>query len=260
MHPTVLKIINTVSYAAMLLVNYLSISLPFNGRSAANVSELYANLFVPAGFVFPIVWSLIYLALGLWLVMQWIFKDSEDTMIEKVGLWFMVSCLLNIVWLFAWHWFYMEVATIVIISLMAALIKINLSIRSLELSRLQHFIVGLPFGIYQGWISIATIAMIAALFVHYGLSAVMDAELWTIIMSLAGTSIAIWMMFDHKNVLHGVVVAFALFGIWWKQNSRVDSVANTAMVLTVVLLILSVWATLRIMRGEPDEAEKVKKR
>lgn len=61
---------NTLGFAAVLAVNYLANSLPLNGKNTGELSDLYPNLFVPAGLTFAI-WGVIYtwlLALVVWQV------------------------------------------------------------------------------------------------------------------------------------------------------------------------------------------------
>jgi tryptophan-rich sensory protein len=242
---------NILAYIAMIVTNYLSISLPLNGQTTQAVSALYPNVFVPAGIVFPIVWSTIYIWLGIWLIYSWRHQKSANQ--PNLGWLFVISALLNAVWLFAWHWLWVELATLIMAALLFVLIKINIEINRRELTPTQRLAIQAPFGIYQGWITVATIAMFTALLVSLGISNAMNESFWAISMAFVGALIAFWMMFDHQNVWHGVVVSFALFGIWLKQNGRVDSVAYTALALAIVLLFAAVWATYRIWKGEPED-------
>jgi hypothetical protein len=45
------RILLTVTYLAMVAVNYLANALPLNGRQTGEVSDAYENLFAPAGIV-----------------------------------------------------------------------------------------------------------------------------------------------------------------------------------------------------------------
>ena len=48
----VLAIVNVVGFIAVLVVNYLANALPIGGLSTGALSDLYPNLFVPAGLTF----------------------------------------------------------------------------------------------------------------------------------------------------------------------------------------------------------------
>lgn len=59
---TVLGITNIVAFLAVLVINYLANSLPIGGMMTGALSDLYPNLFTPAGITFSIR-GLIYVAL-----------------------------------------------------------------------------------------------------------------------------------------------------------------------------------------------------
>ena len=62
-----IKIINMVTFLAMVTVNALANILPINGVGTGEVSDFYANLFAPAGITFSI-WGVIYLLLALFVL------------------------------------------------------------------------------------------------------------------------------------------------------------------------------------------------
>jgi hypothetical protein len=53
---------NIVTLVITVIVNFLAVLLPLNGRTTQELSDSYPNLFVPAGYVFSI-WSVIYILL-----------------------------------------------------------------------------------------------------------------------------------------------------------------------------------------------------
>lgn len=63
------KILAVVAYVAMVVVNYLAVTLPLAGRDTGAISDKYPNLFVPAGYTFSI-WGLLYTLLGAYTVYQ----------------------------------------------------------------------------------------------------------------------------------------------------------------------------------------------
>src|SRR6056297_2062418 len=104
---TFLKILNLVSLIVVLIVNFLANYLPINGYNTGELSDMYPNLFVPAGITFSI-WGLIYLVLAIFVIYQFIFlnkkNDIKNTIIEKIGYLFLLSSLLNIAWILTWHY------------------------------------------------------------------------------------------------------------------------------------------------------------
>jgi len=72
------KVLATVTYLVMVVVNGLANAIPLNGRQTGEVSDMYGNLFAPAGITFAI-WGVIYLLLGLHVLYQWgVFHHPES--------------------------------------------------------------------------------------------------------------------------------------------------------------------------------------
>ena len=146
-------IVNTVGLLAVLVINYLSNSLPLNGKTPGELSDLYPNYFVPAGLTFSI-WGVIYTWLIVWVGYQIaaLFSESVarkmEPVIEKSNPWFIISCLLNILWLFAWHWQILWLSVIVMTALLLTLIKLNLAVRSGEfpVTPLEKRLAWIPLG------------------------------------------------------------------------------------------------------------------
>jgi benzodiazapine receptor len=219
-------VVNFVALLAVLVINYLSNSLPLNGKTPGELSDLYPNYFVPAGLTFSI-WGIIYTWLIVWTGYQVaaLFSKSMaqkmEPIIAKSNPWFLISCLLNILWLFAWHWQVLGLSVTVMIALLLTLVKLNLSIQdsTLPVSKLEKNLAWIPFGIYQGWITVALIANITATLVQEGIFTGSSMEVPIAAMMVAiGALLAIAVLFRQKNIGHGLAVSWALFGIYWKQH------------------------------------------
>ena len=50
---TMVKYINILLFAGMLVMNYLANALPLNNKTTGELSDSFPNLFVPAGLLFP---------------------------------------------------------------------------------------------------------------------------------------------------------------------------------------------------------------
>ena len=102
-----LKLVAVLTFLLMLAVNALSALLPLNGVTPQEVSALYPNLFVPAGFTFSI-WGIIYLALTLYvLYLLGLFRGKvpvNEPLLVKTAIVFSVSSLANTGWIFAFHY------------------------------------------------------------------------------------------------------------------------------------------------------------
>lgn len=216
-----LQILNFLFFLAMVFVNFLANFLPINGKNTGQVSDQYPNLFVPAPLTFSI-WGAIYLLLFIFCIYQLssVFKAKIDPyvgeIVNRINLAFILTCIINMSWIVAWHYDLIVVSVILMLLLLSRLIFIDSQIRLLTpyLSNAQSFIVKAPFGLYLGWICIATIANITALLVHFGWrGAGMSEESWTSTLVLVGAFIGVWAIFRFKNFYIGLAIIWALSGI-----------------------------------------------
>lgn len=213
-----------LAYLAMIGTNALANILPINGITTGEVSDSYPNLFAPAGLTFSI-WGVIYVLLAGYAVYQLIIvqkgkRAPSADWLKKIGILFILSSLANISWILAWHYRFIGLSTILIASLLVCLILINQSIAQTHLSKLDKIFIRLPFSIYFGWITVATIANVTTLLVDWNWNGWgLSGETWTIIILLVGLAIAVATMMSNKDIAYGLTVLWAYFGIAYKHIS-----------------------------------------
>jgi hypothetical protein len=225
------KYINLVLFAGMIVVNYLANALPLNNKTTGELSDALPNLFVPAGITFSI-WGVIYLLLASYCVIQ--FADKNQELIAGISWMFAISCILNALWIITWHYQKLSLSLLVMVGLLVTLIYINILVRNLPFG-----IIKAAFGIYLGWICIATIANVTALLVYYSWDGFgMSEQTWAIIMVCAGTLLVSLTLYRLHNPYIGLAVIWAFIGIYIKRQTDFRSIALTAIIaLTVVGLI-----------------------
>jgi hypothetical protein len=207
-----IKYLNLFLFLGMILVNYLANALPINGRTTGQLSDAYPNLFVPAGITFSI-WGIIYMLLGVYCVGQ--FTAGIQVVYARTGWLFAITCILNAAWIICWHYEKLPLSLLTMVVLLITLIFINIQISGLPLR-----IMKASFGIYLGWICIATIANVTALLVHYNWNRFgISEETWTIIMILTGALIASVTLYRLRNPFIGLSVIWAFSGIIIKRHS-----------------------------------------
>ncbi|OEF97578.1 hypothetical protein BHF68_04405 [Desulfuribacillus alkaliarsenatis] len=221
----------------MVLVNFLANWIPLNGQTTGEISNRLEVLFTPAGYVFSI-WGVIYLLLGTWIVRQWFNKDGEYLLQRRIGPMFIVSCILNAIWIVLWHYEYFTLTVLVMIGLLTTLIIIYRQVRRLSRSRLEKA----SFSIYLGWISVATIANISYWLVYigwgqWGLSAVT----WTLIMLVVASVLALYIMWRYCDGLYVLVFIWAFVGIGVQNYQAYQTVAIAAYLLAATLFVVSLW-------------------
>ncbi len=215
-----LQTLNIIGFILVLTLNGLANALPINGRTTGELSDLYPNLFVPAGFTFSI-WGLIYLLLLGFTIFQasGLWKASASTAnkaVETIGIWFFVSCLANASWILAWHYLQIELSVLIMLTILTSLIMIyrRLEIESGAPSSKELFLVHLPFSVYLGWITVATIANFTTLLVDQGLSGFWLGEMiWTCLMILVATGFGIFFLLRKMDIPYALVLIWAFYGI-----------------------------------------------
>ena len=226
-----MKYLNLILFAGMIVMNYLANALPLNGKTTGQLSDGFPNLFVPAGVTFSI-WGVIYILLLIFCVIQ--FTTSYQVAVSRVGWLFGLSCLFNGLWIVAWHYERLPLSLILMAGLLICLIWINIFIRDLP----DGFIKA-GFGVYLGWICIATIANVTALLVTNGWQGFgISEQSWAIIMIVVGAiivSLTIWRM---SNPYIGLAVVWAFAGIMIRRQDDYRSIFITAAAAAAVVAVV----------------------
>jgi translocator protein len=212
---------NIVTYVGALVVSALASTIGINGFTTGQVSDSINSLFTPSAYVFSI-WSLIYVMLIIFSIYQILPKNRDSKFLEQIGPWFIVSNLLNIAWMFAWHYQQILLSMFIIIALFLSLLMITLrvGIGIKKVDNKMRFLVHFPFYLYLGWLSVAVIANIAAVLVKYGWNGFGIApEIWTAIVLVVATAIAVSMALTRRECqIYSVVFIWAYSGIIYKNH------------------------------------------
>lgn len=239
-------LLHILALAAVTFVNYLANALPLNGHTPGELSDRYPNLFVPAGLTFSI-WLVIYLWLLVWVGLQAgaLFGKAKAPGVSKVGGWFLATCVLNISWLFAWHWEQVWLAAIILAALLICLLFLNRAAGtgvSAE-NGTEKWTAHAAFGLYQGWITVALIANVTALLVSQGWKGGgVPESTWACVMILVGAAVAVSMVWRFNHLFHGVAVAWAFWGIHMKRAEMGDAPVVAWVALAGMILVLAVVA------------------
>ena len=231
---------------ATIGVNGLANALPLNGQQTGAISNRFDVLFVPAGYVFSI-WGLIYLALLAYGAYQALPSTREDPRVRSVDGLVIGSCVFNGAWIFAWHYEQFALSLVLMLALLASLIGIylRLDIGRTRPEGAQRWLLDLPFSIYLGWITVATIANASTVLVYYewggwGLS---DIN-WFFVMLCAAQAIAAAMAWTRADAAYLAVLVWAFAGIAVRHASDV-AVMYAALGAAMGTAGLLIWALLR---------------
>jgi hypothetical protein len=251
----VLSILNVLGFLGAIIVNGLANALPINNKTTGVLSDQYPNLFVPAGLTFSI-WGVIYILLAIFVIYELVVAlrkgHTNSSFIGKINILFFISCLANIGWIFAWHYEIIPLSLVLMLILLGTLLTIYLRLRIgvSDATNAERYFVHLPFSVYLGWITIATIANVTALFVDLGLTALAPGEqFWTVLVIIVGIAITLAILFTRRDVYYSLVVDWALLGILLKRLT-VDVVPVQSVVITVIigLALISLGIVTQIVR------------
>lgn len=250
MRTKTLQILNLIGLLLVLLLNTLANALPLNGYNTGELSDRYPNFFVPAGFTFSI-WGIIYLLLIVFIVYQlrswWKKQEVDMSFVQKIGPWFFISCLANASWILAWHYLQITLSLLIMLIILGSLIIIYLRLGIGESSPnppANKWAVRLPFSIYLGWITVATIANVTTILVDNGWEGGPLSPInWAATMIVIAGLIGILILIKRADVGFVLVLIWAFYGIYAKQSGNTTAeVGNILLAAKVVMALLAVAA------------------
>ena len=244
-----LGIANILAFIGVIIVNVLSNVLPLNGRTAEQLSDALPSYFTPTGYTFSI-WGLIYTTLLGYIIYQALPSQKERPFQAQIGWLFVVSSAANAGWLFAWHYGAYALSVLVMLIMLVTLIMIYLRLdighTNPNLTLKDRLFVHLPFSLYLGWITVATIANIASVAAHFGFDGLgIAGPTWSAIMMLIAVVVAGVLLFNRRNLAYAGVLIWALFGIR-TAYPEIGVIANTAVIAAILIALLALtgyWRT-----------------
>jgi len=240
---------NMLSVLLALAVNILATALPLNGQNTGDISDRFKVYFVPAGYVFAI-WGVIYIGWIAFAIYQALPAQKASPRLRKLGYLFALSGVLNAAWLFCWHYNRFGLSVLVMLGLLAVLIAsyLRLDVGRTSVGAAEKWCVDVPFSVYLGWISVATIANISDWLYSIGWNAFGIApEIWAIIMLTIAALIGVLMALFRMDAAFLFVLVWSFVGIAVKQSAA-PLVAYTAAFLALIALGLAVFSILQRRR------------
>ncbi len=243
------------AYVVTVGVNWLANALPLNGVTTGQVSAQYPVLFTPAPYVF-VIWGLIYLLVGAFAVYQALPARRHDERLGRVAWPFVLAAVCNVAWVFAWHYGYIAVTQLAMVGLLACLmfIYLRLDIALAPFDGVERWVLHLPFSMYLGWITVATVANGAVTLLDAGWNGGPVGPVpWTLAMMVVAALIGLAVTFTRRDGVFPLVLTWAFVGIWVARRGDATLLAVTALGLAVVLAAVAVWALWR-RRSAPAAA------
>jgi hypothetical protein len=215
MKDTLRQISVIITILATITINILANALPLNGLNTGQISDSFQVYFVPAGYVFSI-WGLIYIGLIAYAIFQALPAQRENPRLQATGWWVVLGGIANSAWIFFWHYQLFPLTLVAMLTLLATLIVVylRLGIGRTTVSTAETWAVRVPFSIYLGWITVATVANITDVLYYANWNAFGIApEVWMGIVLVAVLAIAGLVIFTRRDVAYTLVILWALAGI-----------------------------------------------
>lgn len=232
------------SYFVMVITNIFTNIIPLNGKTTGQISDMYPTLIAPAGYTFAI-WGVIYVLLFAFIIFQLQRFDTNNgkldpSIMRQIRILYITSSFANAVWIFAWHYEFIAFSLMLMIVILFCLIIINKILSEEVLNKKESLLLSLPFGVYYGWITIATVANTATLLVSiswrgFGIT----EEQWTVLILIITYLIATYRTHQNHNIGYCLTIIWALIGIGVKNySSYLLGGQNRSIVITTVIGVI----------------------
>ncbi|MGG2056569.1 hypothetical protein ABFY48_19750 [Lysinibacillus pakistanensis] len=217
----------TITYIVSVILTFSSFFMKINGQSSLDISNRFPVVFAPFN-VSHVIWIVIYMLLGYWLVMNF-----KKTTIKQTVL-FSSICILQISTVIVWH------QELFIASLGSTLLLVFCLFSLYNTYPLcDKSLTGrIPFSIYYAWSTFMLMADTSFTLTAYGWNGFgLSNPLWAVILLTIGVAIALHMRFHHFDIMYPSVFIWAYIGIALHNGLEELLVTTAALFLCGVLLV-----------------------
>jgi phosphoglycerol transferase MdoB-like AlkP superfamily enzyme len=236
------QVVTVIAYAVTVIVNGAAVAIPLGGSTTGELSDRFPVLVTPADYVFGI-WSLIYLLLLAFTVYQALPAQRADPVLRRLGFLPAITGVLNTAWILLWQYQVFALTVPVMLALLVTLILIYGRLREPDATAMSAafgWLVVMPFSVYLGWITVATIANISQMLYHAGYrGAPIGEDAWAFVVLGVGFAIAAITVVGRRDVAYGAVIVWAYLGIAVRQWD-ITAAAWMAVACAVAIAILAV--------------------
>lgn len=207
---------------ATIAVNALANILPIAGRRTGEISDGFPSFFTPAGYVFAI-WGLIYLALLAYAVYQALPAQRDNPRLAATRGLFVLSCGFNVAWLLCWHYLLIVPSMAMMLGLLTTLVLLyeRLGIGKEAVPAAESWLARVPFSIYLGWITVATVANAVATLLELGWNGGgISGQVWAALLVLIAAGIGFVFAQTRRDIPFNLVLLWAFVGIWVAHASE----------------------------------------
>lgn len=237
------QLLTVAAIVGSFAVNAWSNISPPNGASIGEISntQFAEVLITPANYAFAI-WGVIYLGLIGFGVYQFLPPQNQHPNLQTISYLLVAACIAQAIWVFLFlsNLFGWSVLAMVAILLCLVGVYLQLGTRDRAPSWQERWLLRIPFSVYLGWISVATVVNVALALYDAGWNGWgLAPEVWTVVMSVVSSALAIALLIQRRDVAFSLVIIWALVAIAVKRAS-IPLIAVSAVILAIVLVLVNI--------------------
>lgn len=233
MNDKIQQILVIIATIGLIIINYLAATGILGDIKTGAISDKYPTLITPAGYAFAI-WSLIYFGLICFSVYQALPSNTERFRgLRRI---YILSCVANSAWLYFWHQNLILICLAIIFVLLGTLAVINIKLKKTETNS-EYWLAKAPFGLYFGWVTVATIlnAAIALVYLNVQISDSAGKFLGAGL-TLIAAALGVVIRWRLRNYFYPLAVAWALAAVAVKQGGQTWIVVAAAIGVIACLI------------------------
>ena len=228
----------------VILINYFAGIGYINNITPEVISEKYPTFITPAGYAFAI-WGLIYLSLIAFSIYQALPSQTDNPRFKNIRTLYIANCAANCFWIYLWHYDSILAALAVMFVLLGTLVLINVNLRKSE-SMAEIWLARIPFSLYFGWVTVATILNVSIALVFLGVNiSEANSIILSSILIVVATVLGILIRFKLAIFAYPLAIAWALTAIAVKQSGKTAIVVCAAFGV-IALLVSALTAFLNL--------------
>lgn len=209
-----------------------------------------SSLIDPIGFAFAI-WGPIFLFLSLFLFYQSkdLFKDPENkqdiSFIDQVSVFFMLSTIMACSWYLFWSFRIIWMATLSMILYLICILSayLRLNINRVQRSKKEFIYLVVPWSMYAGWVTAATIVSITTFFesINFNRPTFLLSDTgWAIIVLIITLLIYSAVLITRTDYIYAGVGVWVLLGIIFERLAN-SPVVYEVIVVCIIGIIALTW-------------------
>ncbi|GAB4036591.1 tryptophan-rich sensory protein [Spirosoma jeollabukense] len=244
------------SIVLLIVMNYLSNAGAFGGQTNGDVSRKYQTLITPAGYAFSI-WGIIFLGLLAFAIYQALPSQRTNQRFRAVGWWVVLNAGCNAIWSPLFNNERIGLALVIILVMLFSLVIIEqrllarphmplvstdqgTTLPESAASPTETWLARIPFSIYFGWLTVATILNVAVFLKATEFSLMGFSEpTWAVTILIVGLLVGTVVFNRYRSVAYILVFAWAYVAIAVEQSDY-NPVQLTAEIGAISAVVLAV--------------------